>query len=98
MSDTSATWPLFGDYMISAAKSGAFEALRPPAPGIVVPLDIRGRPIPAPTPAEQEREIESSLGGVRHSAPPPEVLRVLSSLALVAALILSLILQAFLGP
>ena len=97
MSSTSAPWPLlFGESMLAAAKSGAFEVLRPPATGgKVLPLDIRGRPI---DPVPQEAEIETTLGGVRHKTPPPEVARVLSSLALVAALILSLILQAFLGP
>ena len=97
MSDTSATWPLFGEYMLAqSTRSGAFEVLRPPATGgKVLPLDIRGRPI---DPVPQEAEIETTLGGVRHKTPPPEVARVLSSLALVAALILSLIIQAFLGP
>lgn len=94
MSDASATWPLFGEHMLAAAKSGVFEVL---PPGIVVPLDIRGRPIAPVRERTGAMEIETSLGGVRHRSPPPDVARVLSSLALVAALLLSLLIQAFLG-
>lgn len=99
MSSTLATWPLFGVPMLSSAEStqkGIYDFPQGrPRTLKILPLDIRGRPI---RPASEQRQEESDLGAVRHKAPPPDVARVLSSLALVAALILSLMLQAFLGP
>lgn len=95
MTSFSGTWD---DACVMAGASGAFGVVpvvsqdrprtRPPL--VVVPLDIHGRPIPQPVDRRQE---ESDLGAVRHRAPPPDIARVLSSVALVAALILSLAIQ-----
>ena len=95
MSSYSGTWD---DAYLSAGVSGAFDTVpvvsqdrpRTMPPLKVVPLDIRGRPISPPVDRRQE---ESDLGAVKHRPPPPDVMRVMSSLALVAALILSLAIQ-----
>lgn len=95
MTSLSGTW----DDMAMAGISGAWTAVpqdrprtRPPL--VVVPLDIHGRPIPRD---RDQRQEESDLGAVRHRAPPPDIARVLSSVALVGALILSLAIQCSMG-
>ena len=83
---------------MASGASGAFGVVpvvpqdrpRTMPPLKVVPLDIRGRPISPPVDRRQE---ESDLGAVKHRPPPPDVMRVMSSVALVAALILSLAIQ-----
>lgn len=93
MTGYSGTWD---DAYMSAGVSGAFDTVQHAVPKDrprtlkVVPLDIRGRPIRPPVDRRQE---ESDLGAVKHRPPPPDVLRVMSSVALVAALILSLAIQ-----
>ena len=100
MSSYSGTWDDACE--MASGASGAFGVVpvvsqdrprtRPPL--VVVPLDIHGRPIPRD---RDQRQEESDLGAVRHRAPPPDIARVLSSVALVGALILSLAIQCSMG-